>query len=440
VPTSHPTHRGDEHYLGIDLGTSGIRAILIDEHEHILASARTTLPPPVQQGTAVEQDPGLWWAGVVKVLESLRQQVPLQTVRAITIDGTSGTVLLTDAQGQPLHAALMYNDSRARAQLCTLRELAPAEGPVHSASSGLAKCLWLSEQPYAARAVHLLHQADWIAGKLAGRYGFSDPNNCIKTGYDARHNRWPVWLEQLPLPRDWLPSVYPQATPICSINPGMAEQFGISSQAQIISGTTDSTAAFVATGASQIGEAVTSLGSTLVLKIIAATPVVNMHYGIYSQPLGKYWLVGGASNSGGAVLQHFFSEAQMAQLESRLQPETPTGLDYYPLLARGERFPINDPELAPQISPRPPADWQFFQGLLEGLAAIELTGYQRLAECGAPWPSSVRTTGGGARNSAWTQIRARLLNVPLLTADHSEAAFGSARLARQALTTRRSSP
>lgn len=388
----------------------------------------------------MEQDPALWWTGVVKVMESLHQQVSLRSVRAITVDGTSGTVLLTDAQGQPLHAALMYNDSRARDQMRTLHELAPAESPVHSASSGLAKCLWLAEQACAAQADRLLHQADWVAGKLAGRFGFSDPNNCLKTGYDVRHNRWPAWLEQLPLRFDWLPSVYPQATPICNIDPDMAVAFGISPQAQIISGTTDSTASFIATGASQIGEAVTALGSTLVLKIIAATPVVDRHYGIYSQPLGKHWLVGGASNSGGAVLQHYFSEAQMTQLESRLQPETPIGLEYYPLLARGERFPINDPELAPRISPRPPADWQFFQALLEGIATIELTGYQRLAECGAPWPSSIRTTGGGARNSAWTQIRARLLNVPLLPVDHSEAAFGSARLARQAMTTRRSSP
>jgi sugar (pentulose or hexulose) kinase len=439
VSTSHPSDQGKDLYLGIDLGTSGIRAILLDEHEQLIAAARTPLPPPHQQGTAVEQDPALWWSGVEKVMQDLRQQVPLHSVRAIAVDGTSGTVLLTDAQGQPLHAALMYNDSRARDQLQTLQELAPAESPVHSASSGLAKLLWLSEQPYAAQARHLLHQADWIAGKLAGRFGFSDPNNSLKTGYDAQYDHWPVWLEHLPRLHNWLPTIYPQATPVCGIDPAIAKNFGLSPQVQIIAGTTDSTASFIATGATQVGEAVTALGSTLVLKIIAANPVVNMRYGIYSQPLGKHWLVGGASNSGGAVLQHYFRNAEMSRLESRLQPATSTGLEYYPLLTRGERFPINDPELEPRLTPRPPEDWQFFQGLLEGIATIEQRGYQRLAECGAPWPSSIRTTGGGAKNSAWTQIRARRLNVPLLPADHSEAAFGSARLARQAMTTRSTS-
>ena len=439
MSTSHPSDRGKDLYLGIDLGTSGIRAILLDEHEQLIAAARTPLPPPRQQGTAVEQDPALWWSGVEKVMQDLRQQFPLHSVRAIAVDGTSGTVLLTDAQGQPLHAALMYNDSRARDQLQTLQELAPAESPVHSASSGLAKLLWLSEQPYAAQARHVLHQADWIAGKLAGHFGFSDPNNSLKTGYDAQHNHWPVWLEHLPRLHNWLPTIYPQATPVCGIDPAIAKYFGLSPQVQIIAGTTDSTASFIATGATQVGEAVTALGSTLVLKIIAATPVVNMRYGIYSQPLGQHWLVGGASNSGGAVLQQYFSNAEMSRLESRLQPAMSTGLEYYPLLTRGERFPINDPELEPRLTPRPPEDWQFFQGLLEGIATIEQRGYQRLAECGAPWPSSIRTTGGGAKNSAWTQIRARRLNVPLLPADHSEAAFGSARLARQAMTTRSTS-
>jgi sugar (pentulose or hexulose) kinase len=239
LSTSHSSHQGKDLYLGIDLGTSGIRAILLDEHEHLIAAARTPLPPPRQEGPAVEQDPALWWSGVEKIMQDLHQQVGLHTLRAIAVDGTSGTLLLTDAQGQPLHAALMYNDSRARDQLQTLQALAPAESPVHSASSGLAKLLWLSAQPYAAQARHALHQADWIAGKLAGRFGFSDPNNSLKTGYDARHNRWPIWLEQLPRLPNWLPTVYPQATPVCGIDPAIADRFGLSPQVQIIAGTTD---------------------------------------------------------------------------------------------------------------------------------------------------------------------------------------------------------
>ena len=438
--SSSSSHPGDaHHYLGIDLGTSGIRTFLIDASDHIIAEARTDIRAPLRQGEAIEQDPQIWWQGLCEVLQQLANKTSLASVRALAVAGTSGTILLADKQGQPLHAALMYNDSRAHQQLARLTQVAPANSPVHSASSGLAKLLWLSEQPFARDARYALHQADWIAGTLAGRFGFSDPNNALKTGYDAEHGCWPDWMQQLPRISDWLPKVYSQGQEVCTIDPVIADQFGLPPHTRIIAGTTDSTASFIATGARQVGEAVTALGSTLVLKIIAATPIVNMRFGIYSQPLGKHWLVGGASNSGGAVLQNYFSNEQMLSLEKQLQPDVPTELDYYPLLTKGERFPLNDPEMPPRLSPRPDSDWQFFQGLLESIATIELSGYQRLTESGAPWPSSIRTTGGGASNSAWTQIRARLLNVPLLPVDHSEAAFGAARLARQAITTRSTS-
>ena len=439
MPSSSPSPDNPHHYLGIDLGTSGIRAILIDASDHIIAEARTDIPAPLRQGEAIEQDPQIWWQGLCEVLQQLANTTSLASVKALAVAGTSGTILLADKQGQPLHAALMYNDSRAHQQLARLTQVAPANNPVHTASSGLAKLLWLSEQSFARHARHALHQADWIAGTLAGRFGFSDPNNALKTGYDAEHGCWPDWMQQLPRISDWLPKVYSQGQEVCTIDPVIADQFGLPPHTRIIAGTTDSTASFIATGARQIGEAVTALGSTLVLKIIAATPITDMRFGIYSQPLGKHWLVGGASNSGGAVLRNYFSNEQMLTLVKQLQPNVPTGLDYYPLLTKGERFPVNDPELLPRLSPKPATDWQFYQGLLEGIATIELNGYRRMAECGAPWPSSIRTTGKGARNSAWTQIRARLLNVPLLPADHSEAAFGAARLARQARTTRSTS-
>jgi sugar (pentulose or hexulose) kinase len=201
----------------------------------------------------------------------------------------------------------------------------------------------------------------------------------------------------------------------------------------VVAGTTDSTASFLATGAHRIGEAVTALGSTLVLKVISDKPIFAPEFGVYSQPLirdGKMrWLVGGASNSGGNVLKQHFTLEQITEMTARLQPDTPTGLNYYPLSNGGERFPINDPQLAPQLEPRPADDVIFFQGMLEGIARIEAEGYRRLAELGAPYPVSIRTTGGGAQNGAWSAIRKNLLNVEFESARHTEAAFGVALLA-----------
>ena len=115
----------------------------------------------------------------------------------------------------------------------------------------------------------------------------------------------------------------------------------------------------------------------------------------------------------------------------RLKPDTPTGLDYYPLSTIGERFPINDPELKPKLEPRPEDDVLFLQGMLEGIARIEERGYRLLEKLGAPYPVSVRTTGGGAQNPAWTQIRQHYLKTVMKEPRHSEAAYGSALLAQR---------
>jgi sugar (pentulose or hexulose) kinase len=116
-----------------------------------------------------------------------------------------------------------------------------------------------------------------------------------------------------------------------------------------------------------------------------------------------------------------------------LRPEAPTGLDWHPLPARGERFPIADPELTFEPA-RPTDEATLLQGLLEGIAAVEARGYALLADLGGPPLRSVRTVGGGAANPAWSRIRARLLGVPLLEPTSLEAAYGTALLARRAVT------
>ncbi|MDD1651377.1 MAG: hypothetical protein LUO80_13460, partial [Methylococcaceae bacterium] len=104
-----------------------------------------------------------------------------------------------------------------------------------------------------------------------------------------------------------------------------------------------------------------------------------------------------------------------------------------PLPRPGERFPVNDPGLAPRLSPRPADDAEFLHGLLESLARIESRGYGLLAELGASPLLRVETAGGGAQNPVWTVIRQRLLQVPVARSGHTEAAYGSALLARDGL-------
>lgn len=416
-------HQG--YAIGVDFGTSGVRAIAVDQSGAIAAQSRAAYAAEGAESLAAQ-----WQAALATVLLAL--PAPLRaSVQDIAINGTSATVLLCDRGGIPLVEPLRYDDGRAIAQGEALRAIAPGGSPVLSPTSSLAKLLWWRDTlPPATwqRAAVLLHQADWLAYQLHGRLGISDYHNALKLGYDVGSLAYPDWLQPLEV-ASRLPQVLAPGAAIAPITAAAAERYSLPPTCIIHAGTTDSIAAFLASGATQPGEAVTSLGSTLVLKLLSTTRVDDSRYGIYSHRLGDRWLVGGASNTGGAVLQQFFSTDDLVRLSRAMQPDQPTGLDYYPLCRPGERFPIADPHLQPRLTPRPADPAQFLQGLLEGIARIEAQGYAHLQTLGATPLSRVWTAGGGAQNTAWTSIRQRLLGVPVQPAPETEAAVGTARLA-----------
>lgn len=405
-------------YLGLDFGTGGARAVIIDGEGTVLHEARRAF---------AEQSPDVWREALFDLLEAIPAGLR-RSLRAIAIDGTSSTVLLCDATGESLLPPLLYNDSRAE-EAKALEAIAPPGHPVLGASSGLAKLLWFAKQPEFGRARYLKHQADWLAYLLHGQPGISDYHNALKLGFDPAAIAWPAWLLGLPV-SPLLPHVVEPGDAVGAVTPEIARRFGLPPDCVVRAGTTDSIAAFIAAGASRPGEAVTSLGSTLVLKLLSETRVDAAHYGVYSHRFGRLWLAGGASNSGGAVLKAFFSDDALERLSRKIDPNVPSGLDYYPLPKPGERFPINDPALEPRLSPRPADDAAFLHGLLDGMARIEAEGYRLLEKLGATRLQSVLTAGGGARNAAWNAIRARRLGVPVRAALHAEAAYGAARLAR----------
>lgn len=416
-------------FLGIDFGTSGVRAIAIDQQGSIQAQINVRL---------TEQTTVAWHSALFNLIE----QIPLslrQSLRSIAINGTSSTVLICDAVGQPLDAPILYNDDRGKTVLEQVKTIAPANHTVVSSTSSLAKLLWWKAKWAAMQQgkqdqtlTYFLHQADWLAFLLHGQLGITDYHNALKLGYDVEQLRYPDWLQILDLPFQ-LPQVVAPGTPIASIQPHFAAQFQIAAHCIICAGTTDSIAAFLASGATIPGEAVTSLGSTLVLKLLSTTRIEDAQYGIYSHRLGDLWLVGGASNTGGAVLQQFFSQTELQQLSEQIQPDCPSPFDYYPLLKPGERFPVNDPTLMPRLEPRPVSSVDFLHGLLESMARIEANGYHLLQKLGATQLTRVYTAGGGAKNTAWTAIRSRYLKVPVLASTQTEAAYGTALLARNAL-------
>jgi len=418
-------------YLGIDFGTSGCRLAVIDDDGKQLGFYSMPLPTSIHGSGHAEQTPEDWWQALEYLVTNKLDSALKQGIVAIAVDGTSASLLLADQYGQALTPCLMYNDQRAVDAAVLIDNVAPAAcSSVRGPNSALAKLLYFEQQEIDG-ACYALHQADWINNRLIAQFGHSDSNNCLKLGYDAEAKQWPNWLLKLVANTALLPNVTTPGNFVGTLDKTIAKSWSLPHNTLIVSGTTDSIAASLAAGAIQPGDAITSLGSTLVVKVVSKAPASSVKYGVYSHPYGDHWLVGGASNSGGAVLLKYFSLEQINAMSEHIDPGQETGLDYYPLANVGERFPFADPNKHPKLSPRPEQDSDFFQAMLEGIAYIEQLAYQRLAELGATPVKRIISVGGGSKNKAWQCLRECKLNTPLTSALSNEAAYGSALLARE---------
>ncbi|GLI67893.1 hypothetical protein VaNZ11_012217 [Volvox africanus] len=443
-------------YLGLDFGTSGARAAVIDDDGRVVQDVKMTY-----EDNAAADWAGAWKRVLFELIGSLDPAVR-SSIKSVAFDGTSATALLVDPRdGTPLAPPKLYNEAQAKDIIVAAKAIAPTTHTATAATSTLCKLLtwWYgtgdggnwrqvaskrglalpgpgSGATVAATALPqplLLHQADWLAALLHGVYdsGVTDWNNALKLGYDPELESYPSWLMEQPFAPLLPARVVAPGAPVTTLERRVAGETGLPPDCLVCGGTTDSIAAFMAAGVTEAGQAVTSLGSTLAVKLLSTTRVDDAAYGVYSHRLGDVWLVGGASNSGGAVLRRFFTDQQLRDLTPRLDPDRPTGLNYYPLPCPGERFPVADPDLQPRMVPRPDDDAEFLQGLLEGISQIEAAAYSRLAAMGASPLKEVVTAGGGAVNPKWTAIRHRLLGVPVRAAEQGEACYGAALLARQ---------
>ncbi len=412
--------------LGIDVGTSGVRVVATNRNHEVVGFAETSLQAPLKTGQSVTQDSSLWWQAVSHVLDELRGRISFERIVAISVDGTSGTIVAVDAQGTPLAPASMYNDASATDASEIIAKVAPPETAAHGVTSPLGRAISFQNLADVAR---ILHQADWISAQFTGAFNVSDENNALKTGYDPVLQAWPEWIEAAGFNPKLLPRVVAVGTVVGNVKPDIQARFGIGKNTKVVSGTTDGCAAFLATGASRVGDGVTSLGTTMVIKLLSDKPIFAPQYGLYSHRIGDFWLPGGASNSGGASLLKYFTAEQLAAIEPQMKVSKPTGLKYYPLSGVGERFPIYDPEMQSRVTPRPANEAEFLQGLLEGITDVEALAYQRMAELSGPKLKRVFTVGGGAKNKSWGEIRAQRLRVPMEIPESDQAAVGTARLA-----------
>lgn len=470
-------------YIGFDLGTSGARISIIEKNNFLEQKYVQIYADSVNYE---KYDDHLSWKDAIDDLLKNSPSNLLQKAEAICISGTSGSCLIVDERnGRVTRQPKMYDYDISHSRSDTdpvayirsmewLDQFAPPNHTTRATTSALSKLLHYHACSRLQKHEILAHQSEYIANSMfmstqicgAGdhknrRVYISDWHNALKLGYDVKQLQYPAWLlkclDEIGLDaKKILPSVVSPGQMIGRISESSSIKYGINPECVIVGGTTDSNAAFIAAVASSgnlpsYGVAVTSLGSTLAIKILSKTFVEDSSTGVYSHRFPDIsnsnnkgevaWLVGGASNVGCAVLrQEGFSNEELIELSKDMDISSESAFNYYPLTKRGERFPVADATKEPILEPKVENRLEYLKAIFQGIANVEKRGFQVLADlgCDPPVPTIVHTCGGGARNDKWNQMRHRILersfdnnkvSIKVLCSENAEASYGAAILA-----------
>ena len=403
----------DNFYGGLDFGTSGARISIINLQKKLVYS--NSVPY-----SCSFKNPNSWINSCENLLVSLPIEVKIN-LNKLAISGTSGTLIACNLQGEPIGEAIPYYQACNENKIL-IESITVEEAHLQTPYSSLAKALSLIDKY--GENILLRHQSDWITGWFLKDWKYGEEGNNIKLGWDLIKESWPKSY----LNNSWkkcLPQIIKSGKIIGQIDSDLAERFHLNKKLILVSGTTDSNASLIAAGLGK-EDGLTVLGTTIVVKKIIDNPIKEQ--GITTHRVSENWICGGASNAGCGILSKFFSDLEIKELSRQINTSKNTSLNLLPLNSKGERFPINDPNLEPILGPRPVSDTLYLHALFEGLATIELKGWQRLQELTGSFPKKIITVGGGAKNPQWRKIREKIINIPILSSKKTTS-FGTALLA-----------
>ncbi|GAB3898014.1 FGGY-family carbohydrate kinase [Larkinella knui] len=424
------------YFIGIDVGTQGVRVVLCDETGHVVGSREAVFP--LTESSREEQPPRQWWESgwrcLKTLLDALRNDIHLPDVKAIAVTSTSGTIIPLDEQNEPLHNALMYSDNRPAVEGKMCKAVAEKYHPDgytgFNASSGLSKMVWFAHQhPDKTARLHTwIHAADYLSGQLSGNFRVTDYTNALKSGYDVKNGVWPAYLfEQLPLKKAWMQDVVPSGKPIGKLLPELATALGLP-EITVVAGMTDGCASQVASGAVRPGDWNTTIGTTLVVKGVTTRELKDPEGRLYSHrhPEG-YWMPGGASNTGADWVTASFGD-RLAELTQAAAERIPSPYIAYPLRQQGERFPFLSAQ-ARGFAPEGLSDADLFTANLEGVAYLERYAYELIEALSGEKVRAIYTAGGASSSDVWLTIRSNVLKRPVYKGAQVSGAVGAAILA-----------
>ncbi|MHC4768943.1 MAG: xylulokinase [Planctomycetota bacterium] len=447
------------HLLGIDIGTGGCKALLIDEAGNVIATATTDYALATPKPLWSEQDPRDWWKATAASIRAVRAEAGIGAgqVGGVGLTGQMHGLVALDAAGDVLRPAILWNDQRCAAQCETIHERLGAEtvlaraGKPALASFTAPKILWVREhEPDVFSAIaQVLLPKDYIRWRLTGKF-FSDVADASGTLlFDVGRRQWSHEMtDALDIPRAWLPEVTESAAASATVSAEGARHTGLVEGTPVIAGAGDQAAEAVGCGITEHGSVSVTIGTSGV--VFAATesvrldPEGRMH--AYCHAIPGMWHVMGVMLSAGGSLRWYRETLGRQEIDRAAQ----TGVDPYDLLIEdaarvpagceglvflpyltGERTPHPDPHARGAFvgltlrHSKPHLTRAVMEGVTFGLRdSLELTRALDIPV------ARVRVSGGGARSAAWRQMMADVFGVEVATVNTVHgAAFGAALLA-----------
>lgn len=439
-------------FLGIDLGTSAVKAVLVDDDQRVVDQASSALAVSRPQPLWSEQDPEDWWGATDTVLCALRTRRAheLGAVRGIGLSGQMHGATLLDARERTLRRAILWNDGRSSAECDEFERRVPRAREISGnlAMPGFTapKLLWVArhEPETFARVAHVLLPKDWLRLRLSGERvsEMSDASGTLWLDVAKR-----AWSDELLAacglhPRS-MPRLVEGACSSAELLPELARRYGIPERTPIAGGAGDQAAGAIGAGVIRAGDAFISLGTSGVVFAASArfspNPAQAVH--AFCHALPDTWHQMSVILSAASCLS-WFARVSGARDEASLLDEIEASARadrdvlFLPYLS-GERTPHNDP-LATGVFVGLTHDTtraDLGRAVLEGVAFALADGLDALRAAGAE-PGRIAVIGGGARSPYWGAILASALGHPLRYARDADLgpAFGAARLARLAAT------
>lgn len=436
-------------YLGIDLGTSEIKFLLLDGRNHVVATLGEPLTLAHPQPLWSEQHPQDWWAatnrGLARLAATFAQE--MASVRAIGLSGQMHGAVLLDAHNVVLRPAILWNDGRSSAQCASLERSVPGLSRIagNLAMPGFTtpKLLWVREyEPGVfARTARVLLPKDWLRLKLCGAAvsDFSDASGTLWLDVGAR--RWSdELLAATGLTTRHMPQLVEGSQASGRLLPELAQRWGLPQDTLIAGGAGDNAASAVGMGLVRPGQGFVSLGTSGVIFVTTdqflPNPEKAMHAFCHAVP-GRWHqmsvMLSAASAVRWAARNFGFSDeaaliAAAATLGSEARDRAPIFLPYL----SGERTPHNNAHAQALLFGLTASHERhdIAYAVLEGVSLGLLDGFNTLRLPASSAVAGLSVVGGGARSAAWAQLLADTLGLPLTTHDASTAgaALGAARL------------